>query len=148
GLRGTHAVGLTRERGPVGLTRHQWILGIGGVVPMICQSTAINGRGRRATAVVGTSIWPIRLTACGAHCPGARMREESPPACPRRPALPYSGDVVRSEGAMPRPLLELLEALAKRTDMYVGTVSFATVRSYLHGLAAGCEYAGLGYTPE
>ena len=46
------------------------------------------------------------------------------------------------------PILEHLESLAKLTDMYVHPVSFATVQSYLHGLSAGCEFAGIAYSTE
>ncbi len=32
--------------------------------------------------------------------------------------------------------------------MWVGTVSFATIQAYLHGLATGLRYAGMEYTPD
>jgi hypothetical protein len=48
----------------------------------------------------------------------------------------------------PRPLLDALDSLAKRPEMYVHPVSFATVQSYLHGLGHGCGYAGIEYSPD
>jgi hypothetical protein len=48
--------------------------------------------------------------------------------------------------AITHPLLELFDSLAKRPALYVGTVSFATVRAFLSGLATGCRYAGIEYT--
>jgi hypothetical protein len=45
-------------------------------------------------------------------------------------------------------LLATLELLAKRTDMWVHPVSFATVQSYLHGLSKGLKFAGIAYTSE
>ena len=44
------------------------------------------------------------------------------------------------------PLLKLLDGLARRTDMYVHPVSFATVQSFLTGLSIGCRYARIEYT--
>src|SRR5262245_28196809 len=49
---------------------------------------------------------------------------------------------------MPIDLFELLDSFAKRPQLYVGTVSFATVRAYLSGLEAGCSYAGVHYSRE
>jgi hypothetical protein len=45
----------------------------------------------------------------------------------------------------PRPIPDLLIALAKRPEMYVHPVSFATVQSFLTGLAFGCRYANIEY---
>jgi hypothetical protein len=45
-------------------------------------------------------------------------------------------------------LSELMDFLAKHTQMYVHPVSFATVQSYLHGLSAGLQLAGVEYTWE
>ncbi len=45
-------------------------------------------------------------------------------------------------------LPELLELLAKRPQMYVHPVSFATIQSYLRGLSAGCKLAGIEYSWE
>jgi hypothetical protein len=49
---------------------------------------------------------------------------------------------------MKTKLFELLDHLAKRPSMHVGTLSVATVKSYLHGLYAGCELAGMEYTSD
>ena len=40
-------------------------------------------------------------------------------------------------------VLELLESLSKRPQMYVHPVEIATIQSYLHGLEAGCHLSGL-----
>jgi hypothetical protein len=44
--------------------------------------------------------------------------------------------------------MDLLDSLAKRPAMYVGMVSFVTVRSFLHGLQSGCHLAGIEYSRE
>jgi hypothetical protein len=49
---------------------------------------------------------------------------------------------------MKKTLLDLLDSLAKRPQMYVHPVSFRTIQSYLHGLNAGCRLAGIEYTWE
>jgi hypothetical protein len=48
----------------------------------------------------------------------------------------------------PRPILDLLDGLAKRPQLYVHPVNFATVQSFLTGLSIGCRYAGIDYVPE
>src|SRR5262245_25406582 len=45
-------------------------------------------------------------------------------------------------------VLELLEAMSRRTAMYVHPVNIATVQSYLHGLQAGCAFGGLNVSRE
>lgn len=42
-------------------------------------------------------------------------------------------------------LPELLDCLAKRPQMFVQPVSFATVQGYLHGLATGLRFAGISW---
>ena len=44
-------------------------------------------------------------------------------------------------------LLQLLDSLAKRPQVYVASpVCYATVKSYLNGLAGGLSHAGIAYT--
>lgn len=44
-------------------------------------------------------------------------------------------------------LLQLLESLAKRPHLYVvSPVNYATMKSYLNGLAGGLRLAGIEYT--
>jgi hypothetical protein len=45
-------------------------------------------------------------------------------------------------------LPELMDRLAKRPDMFVHPVTFATMQGYLTGLAAGLCYAGIEHTWE
>lgn len=45
-------------------------------------------------------------------------------------------------------LLEHLDSVAKRPAMYVGLVSFVSVRAYLHGLSARLGFTGIKYTRE
>ncbi len=45
-------------------------------------------------------------------------------------------------------LSEIMDFLAKRPQMFVHPVSFATVQSYLRGLSAGLRFAGIEYTWE
>ena len=45
-------------------------------------------------------------------------------------------------------LFRLLDSLAKRPEMYVHPVSFYSIRTYLHGLAAGLKFAGIEYSWE
>lgn len=45
-------------------------------------------------------------------------------------------------------LLEHLDSVAKRPAMYVGLVSFVSVRAYLHGLSAGLGFFGIKYTRD
>jgi len=45
-------------------------------------------------------------------------------------------------------LPELLDNLAERPAMHTAIASLETVRAYLHGLAAGLEFAGTTYTWE
>ena len=47
---------------------------------------------------------------------------------------------------MAKAILDLLDSLAKRPQMYVYPVSFAMVQSYLRGLRAACQLAGIEYT--
>jgi hypothetical protein len=47
---------------------------------------------------------------------------------------------------MAKDFLDLLDSLAKRPQMYVHPVSFATVQSFLHGLNVGCRLAGIDYS--
>ena len=45
-------------------------------------------------------------------------------------------------------ILELLESLSKRPQMYVHPVEVATIQSFLNGLEAGCYLAGLTISHE
>jgi hypothetical protein len=45
-------------------------------------------------------------------------------------------------------LPQLMEALGKRPQMFVQPVSFATVQSFLTGLATGLDVAGIKFTWE
>ena len=45
-------------------------------------------------------------------------------------------------------VLELLDNLSKRPQMYVHPVDIATIQSFLHGLEAGCSLAGLTIAHE
>jgi hypothetical protein len=45
-------------------------------------------------------------------------------------------------------LFRLFDSLAKRPDMWVHPVSFYSIRTYLHGLAAGLKFFGVEYSWE
>lgn len=48
----------------------------------------------------------------------------------------------------PRPILDLLDSLAKRPQLYVHPVSFATMKSFLTGLSIGCQYTEMPQADE
>src|SRR5215211_1966314 len=45
-------------------------------------------------------------------------------------------------------LLDLLESVAKRPQMYFGPVTFRAAQDFLLGLRYGCEFAGIKYSRE
>ena len=45
-------------------------------------------------------------------------------------------------------LMDILDSLAQRPQMFVGQASCSMVQSYLNGLSAGLRFAGTSYTQE
>lgn len=60
-------------------------------------------------------------------------------------AGPLSFLVRRRRASAVDTLPELMDCLAKRPQMFVQPVCFATIQGYLHGLAAGLRYAGIAW---